>query len=263
MKGFEGLAKCFKSIFVKENNIKMSPWVKSTLSGLVGTTVGIILTFGTTAYIERCQKAETEYIAEMMVIKNIDDYKKKLEGELDSMESTDSLYTLLYTLNPDSLEYVETEILDKFAASLSQRMLALNDYTAINIFSSGIDTWKTIGRADFISNVGRCFDLMKRSGDIYVELQTKKFAIYENIVTENFYKLKSNRDLVRICLRSPEVRFFMECYHSYYYPMVKMTINVLDEQNKRNMEMVNITREDLDKFSSQHEIRQYESNRIE
>lgn len=38
---------------------------------------------------------------------------------------------------------------------------------------------------------------------------------------------------------------------------------MLDEQNKRNMEMINITREDIDKFSSQHEIRQYESGRIE
>lgn len=259
MKAFKDWGKWRKGIFARESKINMSPWIKSTLSGLVGTTIGIILTFGTTAYIERCQKEDTEYIAEMMVIKSIDDYKNKLEGELASMESTDSLYAFLYTLNPDSLECVKAEMLDKFITSFSHRTFSLNDYTAINIFSSSIDTWKTIERADFISNVGRCFELMKTSGDMYVELQTKKFAIYENIVTENFYKLKSNRDFVRICLRSPEVRFFMECYKSYYYPMVKMTISVLEEQNKRNMEMVNITKEDLDEFSSHHKIKQYDS----
>ena len=51
--------------------LKRSAWVRSTLSGLVGTTLGIILTFGTKTCADNVAKERTAATTTKMVMRNL------------------------------------------------------------------------------------------------------------------------------------------------------------------------------------------------
>ena len=77
---------------------KLSDFWEQTLSCTLGTVIGIILTFGTSAWIEYHEKQETERTAAMMVIHNLDSFCEDLEEvgqriadyRLDQHESANS-----------------------------------------------------------------------------------------------------------------------------------------------------------------------------
>ena len=56
-----------------------SSWGKGFLTSLLGTTVSIILTFGTSALVESKQKADVQRQTAMMVIHDIDECIDQLE----------------------------------------------------------------------------------------------------------------------------------------------------------------------------------------
>ena len=68
------------SLFVKANRERMihfkpkvpNTWGKSFLTSVMGTTISILLTFGTSALVERKTKADVQRQTAMMVIHDIE-----------------------------------------------------------------------------------------------------------------------------------------------------------------------------------------------
>ena len=87
--------------------LKRSAWVRSTLSGLVGTTLGIILTFGTKTCADNVAKERTAATTTKMVMRHLNtttnqyakmlkavqtDYMKKVGLTMDDLyETTDTV----------------------------------------------------------------------------------------------------------------------------------------------------------------------------
>lgn len=58
---------------------KLSDFWTQTLSCTLGTVIGIVLTFGTSAWIEYREKQEMERTAALMVIRNLDSFIDELD----------------------------------------------------------------------------------------------------------------------------------------------------------------------------------------
>ena len=56
---------------------KLSDFWKQALSSTLGTIIGIVLTFGTSAWINHREKQETERTAALMVIHNLDSFMEQ------------------------------------------------------------------------------------------------------------------------------------------------------------------------------------------
>ena len=97
---------------------KLSDFWEQTLSCTLGTVIGIILTFGTSAWIEYREKQETERTAAMMVIHNLDSFCEDLEESVKELQTIDSISMRVLTAK-DRLETVSEDTLQCSSAVFS------------------------------------------------------------------------------------------------------------------------------------------------
>ena len=57
---------------------------------IIATTISIILTFGTAALLERCQRVEDRKLSAMMVMSNIEQFSRQLDRLAQDMAYRDS-----------------------------------------------------------------------------------------------------------------------------------------------------------------------------
>ena len=135
-------------------------WQKELGLTIIGTTLSIILTFGTAQYFEHKQKVANGRLMAMMVIHDIDNTVEtltKLGNEhvkiakmaqylMDNQERLESVYI-------DSLEKVLNALV---AADNSPQQYRL-DESAEKVFLSSQDSWKSIDNATFIDEVQKFY----------------------------------------------------------------------------------------------------------
>ena len=107
-----------------------STW-RELLLTIVGTTISIVLTFGTAGLLDRCQRIEDRKMSAMMVMSNIEKFSRTAEEMSQKIARCDSIGAWMLSLPKDSLD-----------------------------LSNSIETWKNMGNFQFIDNVGKCFSEM-------------------------------------------------------------------------------------------------------
>ena len=129
-------------------------WGKSFLTSVLGTTISIILTFGTSALVERKVKADVQRQTAMMVIHDIDVCVDQMEEMAKNEEESNN-----------AIQYILAH-LDQIASlpedTLSLAMDLLTDMDGLynifdnakeNIFKSSQDIWSNLDNMAFIDNM--------------------------------------------------------------------------------------------------------------
>ena len=129
-------------------------WGKSFLTSVMGTTISILLTFGTSALVERKVKADVQRQTAMMVIHDIDMCADQMEEMAKDEEK-----------NNNAVQYIlahldEIESLPEDTLRLAMDLLTNYDglYTIFdnakeNIFKSSQDIWSNLDNMAFIDNM--------------------------------------------------------------------------------------------------------------
>lgn len=124
---------------------------------VLGTTISIILTFGTNGLIQQYRKAQDRKMTAMMAMSNIESFAQTLEKRSDRMARNDSIAAWLLCMPYEDLELLSEKELDDLISQATTVATLNHDHTAENIFTNTIDTWKNVNNAQFIDNVGSCF----------------------------------------------------------------------------------------------------------
>ena len=124
---------------------------------VLGTTISIILTFGTNGLIQQYRKAQDRKMTAMMAMSNIESFARTLEKRSDRMARNDSIAAWLLCMPYEDLELLSEKELDDLISQATNVATLNHDHTAENIFTNTIDTWKNVNNAQFIDNVGSCF----------------------------------------------------------------------------------------------------------
>lgn len=82
---------------MRKIKIHFSDFWNQTFSSTLGTIVGIVLTFGTTAWLQSKEQKKMEHTVALMVIHNIDEYCENLESEIDRLSQIDSVNGIIST----------------------------------------------------------------------------------------------------------------------------------------------------------------------
>lgn len=128
---------------------------------IVGTTISIVLTFGTAGLLDRCQRIEDRKMSAMMVMSNIEKFSRTAEEMSQKIARCDSIGAWMLSLPKDSLDLIPPEEVQNLLLEVMTLVDPLtHDKTAENIFSNSIETWKNMGNFQFIDNVGKCFSEM-------------------------------------------------------------------------------------------------------
>ena len=142
---------------------------KNLLYTFLGTTISIILTFGTSQLLQLHRQAQDRKMSALMVMGNIERFARSLDAVGEALAWRDTLATILLSIPMDSLDDpANTAYTDKAFLATAATVLSY-DKTAEKIFSNSIETWKNMGNFQFIDNVGECFSSMAAIETDYAE----------------------------------------------------------------------------------------------
>lgn len=137
-------------------DLTVKGWMKELLMTFLGTTISIVLTFGTAQYFEHKQKNADARLLAMMVIHDMDNTvgllrrlaKEDVDGEKDARYVLDNLDKL------DSLEYnLLSRAINYIMSGVSSQQQYPFDEASEKVFLSSQDSWKNIDNPAFIDAV--------------------------------------------------------------------------------------------------------------
>ena len=142
--------------------------MKQFLLSLVATTISIVLTFGTAAFLDNRKKEEAKREMVMMIIYDIDKTVKLVELG-DSIFRQSAKAQAQVAQHSESIDSLYNQLFPALKFSFNQI-----PQTTEKIFSSNIETFTTIGNAKFISEVST----------FYTSLNTYKEIVLDSLKKE-------------------------------------------------------------------------------
>jgi hypothetical protein len=230
--------------------LKLSDFWKQTLSCTLGTVIGIILTFGTSAWIEYREKQETERTAALMVIHNLESFVQDLALMVKELQTIDEVNAKVLAAK-DHLDTVSEDTLSMFVTGILSHNFNTIDETAETIFSSNIETWKSIGNSEFIELAGNCFSAKRLMVKFQERLEAEKDELSDMFlekVTYSDHPTESLQETVATILRSSRCRRHIKKQGDFYLRGMEQGVKVLSEKTDQCKRLMNVTDEELKKF---------------
>lgn len=230
-------------------DVKFQGTFKELTLSIVGTTISIILTFGTAAALEHRQQEENRRLIAMMVISDIYDFESMLR-RIDDGEFANWQRNLkeLQTLSHDSILRLTDEQLDKYWTAISAPLSFSRDKTAQNIFSSDMSTWRDVGNFRFIKVVGQTYseieDIEKNVKVKMDEKSSNNNLFMTNYDTENM----SDGEQLIAYMEMKEVQRFMLDFCNNFRPYLQDYADRLHNSVNECMEIMGISQEELEDF---------------
>lgn len=229
---------------------KLSDFWKQTLSCTLGTVIGIILTFGTSAWIEYREKQETERTAALMVIHNLESFTDDLALMVKELQTIDEVNAKVLAAK-DHLDTVSEDTLSMFVTGILSHNFNTIDETAETIFSSNIETWKSIGNSEFIELAGNCFSAKRLMVKFQERLEAEKDELSDMFlekVTYSDHPTESLQETVATILRSSRCRRHIKKQGDFYLRGMEQGVKVLSEKTDQCKRLMNVTDEELKQF---------------
>ena len=226
---------------------RLRSWIRE--SQFLATTLSIILTFGTTAMVNHCQRLKDRKLSAMMVMGNIETFSRRVEDMASSMARRDSIATWMLSLPQDSLDLIppseRVDLLNEVIAGID---FLTHDKTAESIFSSNIETWKNMQKFQFIDNVGFCFSEMNADENYWREW-VKGFEEAVNDVLEHPEEHSGERTCTKL-LRNDVFRQKIESFHvrQYWLEYLAAKYRYL---NQKSAKMMDIRYEEVEAFADE------------
>lgn len=235
-------------------------WWMQFLISVMGTAIGVGLTFAVSHRIENRKKEQAQRLTAMMVIHDIDESVKSLKTMKENMETQ---YNVLLFVREqlDQLDSVSVDTLNKvieFITSDDQDFRF--DMSKEKIFHSSPETWQNLGSMKFIDNV-QSFYFERQS---FQDLQNKSSLWIKPVSQSEYEKIKidySNMDLEEYLdkyyalLRDFLKNQLSDDHIKYYIECTPYRLNFLVEQvekwmmmNDENKFLMSITDEELENY---------------
>ena len=212
---------------------------------VLGTTVSLVLTFGTAQFIEKQQRAKDRRLTALMVMSNIEAFAQQLDTAWIQAAHADTATAWLLNIPKDSLDEMNpSELLSIIGKAMNIGYITY-DKTTENIFSNNIETWKNMGNFQFIDMVGKSFSLMRLCED--------KWNSFQEALSNTLSEIAAHPDqypgetrAAKIA-RDPGMRQKLLMIHSLR-TWACFNTECLRYYNRKNMKAVDITEQELMDF---------------
>ena len=220
---------------------------RNLLRTILGTTISILLTFGTNALIQRQRKIQDRKMTAMMVLSNIESFARTLEKRSERMAPNDSIAAWLLCMSYEDLELLPSNELNELIDRATDVATLNHDHTAENVFSNHIETWKNVNNVQFIDNVGSCFSALNG-----VEEQFNQWVME---VPDAMYDIKINPDkfegstLPMKMMHSDRLRTALKAIHNRRC-WLRYAAATLRYYNLQNMSVIGISEQEVMKYTT-------------
>ncbi len=231
---------------MRKIKIKISRnWWSNTTSAFVGTLMGIVITFGTTAYIENNREKKLNDKIIIYSMRNIDMTIESIEKLQVSLEKEDSLFSFIYNNYPDNLEQIADSTIAEFIEALKYYNVQSPNKSAESIFTNNIETLQTANDIILVENISACFSLIKGCYDRYEKI----YALRQKNLASFFINYKPNKDSKLSYHREILVQYMSDRSNQSFLTVQSADINLakiflykLEERHKENIEYLGLTK---------------------
>ena len=239
-----------------------APWLTALLISIIGTAIGVGLTFAVNNWMEKRHKQQTQRLMAIMVIHDIDESISSLKTLKENMETMYNA-TLYVWEHLNQLDSVPTDTLNKALYLIVETDEEFRfDNSKEKIFHSSPDTWQNLGCMKFIDNVQSCYHSRQEFQDAYNKssnwqrpLSVKVFeelnAGRSNLSMDEYldqYYLKVHQFL-KENLEDEHVRYYIDCTPQRLNYIVEL-IKYWTQTNEENKFLMSITDEELESYVS-------------
>lgn len=221
-------------------------WWADLSTNFFGALLGIVVTFGTTGYLEYCDKKAMGRTAALMTIGDIEYSIRKLETDCETFLRYDTVFRAVLDRYPDRLDEVPADTLSLYLNSFFADKFYIVNPAAEGVFAHSSDIWRTLDNYALQQRIGHCFALRNKLNDFSVQLQRKQKEAAEAFFTEKFFgDRKDFLAAVRELTGLPSVRQYFALYPLDVEIQI-LGVRQLRAMNDRNIQDMNITREELE-----------------
>ncbi|MBQ2208978.1 MAG: hypothetical protein II404_03325 [Prevotella sp.] len=227
-------------------------WGKGFLTSLMGTTISILLTFGTSALVESKQKADTQRQTAMMVIHDIDVCIDQMEEMAKDEEKMNNAMQYVLAHQDQIVSLSEDTI------ALAMRMLtdydpnhSIFDDAKENIFKSSQDIWSNLDNMAFIDNMENFYDQRR---EIKGHMAKNPLFIHP-ISYDDYYEMTINSNgyildeaaVLKEKLKDSRVKFYIDV-SSARTRLYRIFAQSWKDISDRNKFIMNISDEELAEY---------------
>ena len=216
---------------------------------IIGTTISLVLTIGTSVMLERKERASDRKLSALMVMGTIEDFANGIDQIVESQQRCDTLCTWLLGVPVDELELMPKESLQDLVFDAMSNSFVSFDKAAENIFSNNLETWKNLGNFQFINNVGDCFTRMHSIQDYWNDRVKEEEKILDDI-SGNPGQYPGKYTCTK-WLRNPNVRQAMVMKHNWIC-WLHYQAEYMRYTNKQNMSVIGISEKELKEFMDEY-----------
>ena len=141
----------------------LTPWWKTFLTSILGTTISIALTFGTTAWVNSSKKKAAQRQTAMMAVYDIDEIIRLVNEAKEKDKTLFEITSYLYTHQEgiDSMSKDSLVIAAYYLVEDPSDIPEWTDDSKEKVFSSGMETRQNLENAQFYDNVQKCYRLRR------------------------------------------------------------------------------------------------------
>lgn len=201
--------------------------VKQFFLSLIATSVSIILTFGTAAIIDHNKKESAKKEMVKMVISDFD-------KTINILMKTDTAFREISRMQLEVADHPERFDSLRFILPITMSRIDIEyPETTEKIFTSSIETFSTIGNANFVNEVSSFYIYRNH---------------YKNDVMDHLKKELEEKEAIATLKGLLSVNFSEYVYENW--AMLKSLKMIRD----KCMQMMNVTEQDMQAFSKQQQI---------
>ena len=232
----------------KLSNLLKKSWASELLMTFLGTTISIVLTFGTATWVEHRQQMKNRRQTAMMVISNINVFGENMRYIDSTLVKWSSTLRYIAELPRDSVLNLSTDDANAFLSAMFGAMLLQRDKTAENIFTSDISTWRDVGNLRFISGVGECYSFINDIEKNYRIQLERKGELRQRFFEDYYNEQMTGGECVAALLDMKGTKYFINDFTGSFVYYFEESINNLLQMNRINMQLIGVTPEEVMNF---------------
>ena len=237
-----------------------APWLTALLISIIGTAIGVGLTFAVNNWMDKRQKQQTQRLMAIMVIHDIDESINTLKTLKEQVETMYNA-TVYVREHIDQLDSMPNDTLSlALAFIVDDGEVFRFDNSKEKIFHSSPDTWQNLGCMKFIDNVQSCYYSRQAFQDMY-----NKASYWQRPVSIKVYEALNNNDsnwsveealgqyytklrkLLKEKLYDEHVKFYIDCTPQMLGSITEL-IRYWTLVNDENKFLMSITDEELENY---------------
>lgn len=245
----------------KKKKMRVSLWMQLLIS-ILGTAIGVGLTFAVNNWMDSRKKAETQRLMAIMVIHDIDESISTLKTLKENMETmyNAALYVREHLNQIDS---VPNDTLNKaYSFLIASEEEFRFDNSKEKIFHSSPDTWQNLENMKFIDNVQSCYYYRQTFQDMYNKssywqrpISVKEMEELNNgdsnlsleeVMAQFYVKL---RNFLKEKLEDGHINYYIDCTPRKLGNIARL-IKYWTQINDENKFLMSITDEELENYVS-------------